>query len=921
MARLFDDASSEYLEVDTAPTLGSAYTLSCWAYVDNMAAAGILWGMFDSAGDNIHRTWLDPLGTSDRARFLVQDAGGTATCESTTSMSVNTWHHVCGVTRSATDKSVFLDAGGEGTAINNIAINQPNRVSIGRLGDSTPGNYASGRLAECAAWNVDLSDAEIASLAEGISPLTIRPANLIFYAPLIRDEDHDVVGGRILTPFNTPTVAEHAPVMRIQTPVTIPTPTSADATGPVITLKTAAEGADGPTEADITFTSDEAGTYDVYCSSSASELESTIASNSRKSGNISAGANSIDDIPGLIPGTATYIHLRAEDASTNVTVEAFGPLTTTAYTESAIYDGLLIQTDSILSLFGGEITDVHDGGNNTAYMQDASTTLSASNTLVGDILRNITDDNVSAINTNTTTRATPTTVGDITSGTDDDFDNGDKWHITAGTRDAPIASADTMYCESQITVTSEAFTLKSYYYDTTAAIYSKMYVLSGTATGAPDGLHDVTLSVKGVPTLTFASAVANPGARFETVNGALPTSGTTDLTITDFGTPKAVLLFVSYGTVDAAIVAHALISVGAMDDTTEGSASFSAQDVVATSNTNRTLYSSFASGADPTAEATIEFDISGTLITDGVQLSINSAPTGAYLCTALLIGGDDVDLAEVIIQDDLGAASGDTAISLSKVWASPPDLLLGFTQNGNTIPNDVQAGGLLSFGFSDFTNHGSVSIGANDAQSGEYATALVSDTVMLSQSIGGSVLWSGYPHTPTTSNFQFNLDASAGNDIAIFVAVGLASGYTASIDTLTVPTDDDVTISTSVNPTFNLTATLEGPTALDTNVSTVDVAPGFTLFDGTTVSSISASVSDTAAKSVHSDSLALVNGAGAAGSVVGTPSFDGSNVIWTTSTRPSADILGISLSVGTPVVTAANKYSTRKWIMWGGRRF
>ena len=70
-----------------------------------------------------------------------------------------------------------------------------------------------GRIAEAAIWNVELTDAEVAILGKGFSPPFIRPESLVFYAPLIRDEDDDRVGGLSLTAYNTPTIASHPPII------------------------------------------------------------------------------------------------------------------------------------------------------------------------------------------------------------------------------------------------------------------------------------------------------------------------------------------------------------------------------------------------------------------------------------------------------------------------------------------------------------------------------------------------------------------------------------------------------------------------------------------------------------------------------------------------------------------------------------
>jgi hypothetical protein len=71
----------------------------------------------------------------------------------------------------------------------------------GNTFDGVPNSLFSGLLAEPAVWNVVLTATEVAMLAQGISPLKVRPSGLVFYAPLIgnREQEIDIVGGRILT--------------------------------------------------------------------------------------------------------------------------------------------------------------------------------------------------------------------------------------------------------------------------------------------------------------------------------------------------------------------------------------------------------------------------------------------------------------------------------------------------------------------------------------------------------------------------------------------------------------------------------------------------------------------------------------------------------------------------------------------------
>jgi hypothetical protein len=71
----------------------------------------------------------------------------------------------------------------------------------------------TGQIAEVGIWSAALTDAEIVSLAKGMTCNLVRPQSLVFYAPLIRNLQ-DVKGGLTLTNNNTATVFNHPRVYR-----------------------------------------------------------------------------------------------------------------------------------------------------------------------------------------------------------------------------------------------------------------------------------------------------------------------------------------------------------------------------------------------------------------------------------------------------------------------------------------------------------------------------------------------------------------------------------------------------------------------------------------------------------------------------------------------------------------------------------
>jgi len=101
-----------------------------------------------------------------------------------------------------------LNGGGNTTNTDNLVISGFTQIGIGARYTDSWGGFYNGDIAEPAIWNAALTAAEIASLAKGMTPDKIRPQNLVFYAPLVRNLQ-DVRGGLTITNNNGATVANH----------------------------------------------------------------------------------------------------------------------------------------------------------------------------------------------------------------------------------------------------------------------------------------------------------------------------------------------------------------------------------------------------------------------------------------------------------------------------------------------------------------------------------------------------------------------------------------------------------------------------------------------------------------------------------------------------------------------------------------
>lgn len=209
MARLFDDGSSEYLRVGSAVVAALPMTLSAWFYSDDGGIDQTLVGISDGVANGFI---LQAGGVGSNEIIAGSIDGGVADYAlSTAFWFADTWHHACAVFSTTTLRAAFLDGAGKGTQTDSNNPSGVDQTDIGQIGNGS--SYISGRIAEAAIWDVALTDAEVAVLAKGYSPLFVRAQSLVAYWPLIRDEDQDRVGGYDLTAYNTPSIATHPPII------------------------------------------------------------------------------------------------------------------------------------------------------------------------------------------------------------------------------------------------------------------------------------------------------------------------------------------------------------------------------------------------------------------------------------------------------------------------------------------------------------------------------------------------------------------------------------------------------------------------------------------------------------------------------------------------------------------------------------
>lgn len=187
--------TSTYTRVSSALVTAAPLTMACWFNLANTTAEHSLMGIFDVGGDVDYFMLLarGDVGGDPVAAVARRSSQGIA--NSTAGYTANTWQHAVGVFTSSTSRTVYLNGSNSATDTTSIVPAGLDRTTVGMRDRAAP-TAMSGSIAEAAIWNVALDAAEVAALAKGMSPRFIRPAALVYYAPLVR-EVRDLKGNAV----------------------------------------------------------------------------------------------------------------------------------------------------------------------------------------------------------------------------------------------------------------------------------------------------------------------------------------------------------------------------------------------------------------------------------------------------------------------------------------------------------------------------------------------------------------------------------------------------------------------------------------------------------------------------------------------------------------------------------------------------
>lgn len=192
MARTFN-ASTQYGSVATSTNYNPTdVTISVWVYVDStyatMSGGGIRIieiGGYDGAASILDGLAIEYNANNDTIAGVVwEDSNWTTTIGSSVSVDFDQWNHLAITARLTTSElnRFFYNGvkqGSDTTSGGRSASTQS--IGVATNNQSNGSDLFEGYIAEIAIFDTNLSDANVALLAAGDSPVAVDEANLVAY--------------------------------------------------------------------------------------------------------------------------------------------------------------------------------------------------------------------------------------------------------------------------------------------------------------------------------------------------------------------------------------------------------------------------------------------------------------------------------------------------------------------------------------------------------------------------------------------------------------------------------------------------------------------------------------------------------------------------------------------------------------------
>lgn len=217
MARQFSSGWSLYNSAFNGTVTQLPVTVSAWFRPDNTSGYQRVTMWSNSGAGDVCASIL--LNYPSAGQLSNQFYGPNYLPTAAGTFTTSAWNHGCVVTGSTAARSYLNGSVGSDSPTYVAASYAFTNNSYFQIGM----NYVqgvqgfAGRIAEVAAWSAELTAGEVAALAAGHSPLTIRPGSLLAYYPLgghYGERDIDVWKSKFdLSVYGSPTWADHCRIV------------------------------------------------------------------------------------------------------------------------------------------------------------------------------------------------------------------------------------------------------------------------------------------------------------------------------------------------------------------------------------------------------------------------------------------------------------------------------------------------------------------------------------------------------------------------------------------------------------------------------------------------------------------------------------------------------------------------------------
>jgi hypothetical protein len=184
MPRRYTTAAHAARNLTTPPVTAAPVTMACWYRPATLGSTGVIMQLGDHTAATVDQKWRMVRSSGNQLQFIAATTSATTLTNTGVTMEAGVWYH-CLISANATfspNRAVINASVATSTAANRVPVGVNSLVVGAQLAStSTFSSTASGDIFWPVVWNAQLTADEEALLANGLSPLQIRPQNLVFF--------------------------------------------------------------------------------------------------------------------------------------------------------------------------------------------------------------------------------------------------------------------------------------------------------------------------------------------------------------------------------------------------------------------------------------------------------------------------------------------------------------------------------------------------------------------------------------------------------------------------------------------------------------------------------------------------------------------------------------------------------------------